>query len=415
MEQKRYVTAIDLGSYKIRTVVAEITSSSFHIVGVGQAPAHGLKKGTIVDLDDVSSQLKRSVEEASRMTGWPIDQAFIGLAGSHLELIETRGVVAISREDREIRQDDVERVIEAAKVIHLPEDRFIVDVIPRSFTVDGLSGISDPRGMVGVRLEMEGRIVTASKAVLHNLLRVLDRSEINPLGMIMQVYAGGELLLTKDERKVGTIYIDMGSETTTVTLFQDDDLKRHIVLPFGGGYVTHDIANGLGITAEHAEKLKLLYGVARLQDASNDLVFEYTPIGRDQSETITQRDLAYIIEPRMDEMLRLVRKTLETEQLIDLPGGVVWTGGGSAIPGFIALAKDIVDPTSRVLYPDYIGVRDPSFSAVIGMIRYALPYLSLTSEYPAEGRKKSVRGRAKDKTSDDTFLGKVKRWFHEFI
>lgn len=415
MEQKRYVTAIDLGSYKIRTVVAEMTSSGFHIVGVGQAPSHGLKKGAIVDLDDVSSQLKRSVEEASRMTGWPIDQAFIGLAGSHLELIETRGVVAISREDREIRHDDVERVIEAAKVIHLPEDRIIVDVIPRSFTVDGLSGITDPRGMVGVRLEMEGRLVTASKAVLHNLLRVLDRSEINPLGMVMQVYAGGELLLTKDERKVGTVYIDMGSETTTVTLFQHDDLKRHIVLPFGGGYVTHDIANGLGITVEHAEKLKLLYGVARLQDASNDLVFEYTPIGRDKSESISQRDLAFIIEPRMDEMLQLVRKTLETERLIDLPGGVVWTGGGSAIPGFVALAKDIVEPTSRVLYPDYIGVRDPSFSAVIGIIRYALPYLPLTPDYPAEGRKKNVRVRAKDKTSDDSFLGKVKRWFHEFI
>ncbi|QZA33955.1 cell division protein FtsA [Hydrogenibacillus sp. N12] len=410
MKDGLYIAALDLGSHTIRLVVAEWTKSAYHIVGVGTAPAVGIKKGTVVDIEAVEQGIRAAADRAARMIDRPITAAVVGVGGPSVAVVETTGVVAVGRDDREIRQDDVDRVIEAAKIVHLPPDRVIVDVVPTAYAVDGLSGVRDPRGMLGMRLEVRGRLVSAAKTAIHNTLRALDRAEVEPLALVLPAFGAGWAYLDPDARRAGAVWIDMGAETTTVAVWQDGELHDLVVLPFGGAYLTRDIAHGLATSEDVAEGLKLKYGTSTVQEAADGVTFKVTPIGKSAATVVSQVELAEIIEPRLVEMLALIREALEERDAAAVPAGVAWSGGTVALPGFLTVAREIVHPESRLAVPDQIGVREPGYAASIGMIEYAVR-LGLLEADPQAPRRRAGGGGSREAG----FLAKVKSWLSELI
>ncbi|WP_028986873.1 cell division protein FtsA [Thermicanus aegyptius] len=418
MSTQDFIVSLDIGTSKVRALVAEIHPHTLHIVGVGQSVSEGMKKGSIVDIDATVKAIKEAVSEAERMIGIEIHDVFVGLTGSHIQLQPAQGVVAVSGEDREIRQQDVDRVVDAAKVMNIPPERVIVDVVPKEFSVDGLSGIHDPRGMIGVRLEMEGTLITCAKTPLHNLIRCIERADLEMVGLLLQPMAAAELVLSKDERNVGCALIDMGAGTTTITIYQQGDLVAHSLLPFGGDYITSDIATGLYTTTEMAEKIKIKYGCALIEQSSDQEFFNVPRIASDVEKQFSQYDLANIIEPRLSEMLYLTRKEIERLGYPKLPGGYVFTGGVSAMPGFLTLAKEFFDQSARIAYPDFIGVRDPSYTAGVGLLQYAQRYVTRRTTSPSKETSHHPASPAKKKKkigSQTGVLEKVRSWFSEFI
>lgn len=418
MSSQEYIVSLDIGTSKVRAFVAEVHPHALHIVGVGQAVSEGIKKGSIVDIDATVKAIREAVSEAERMIGIEIHEVFVGLSGNHIELLPTQGVVAVSSEDREIRQQDVDRVVDAAKVINIPPERVIVDVVPREFSVDGLAGIQDPRGMIGVRLEMKGMLITCSKTPLHNLIRCIERAELEVAGLFLQPMAEAELVLSKDEKNLGCALIDMGAGTTEIAIYRQGELVAHSQLPFGGDYITSDIATGLYTTTEMAEKIKIKYGCAVIEQSSDQETFDVVRIASEVTKQYSQYDLANIIEPRLSEMLYLTRKEIERLGYGSLPGGYVFTGGVSLMPGFLSLAKEFFDQSARIAFPDYIGVRDPSYTAGVGILHYARYFLSRTSSTPVKEKsphQKSALSVKKKGSSHTGVLEKVKNWLSEFI
>lgn len=420
MTNQEFIVSLDIGTSKVRAFVAEIHPHTLHIVGVGQAASEGIKKGSIIDIDATVKAIREAVSEAERMIGIEMHEVYVGLTGNHIELLPAQGVVAVSSEDREIRQQDVSRVIEAAKVMNIPPERVIVDVVPQEFAVDGLSGIHDPRGMIGVRLEMKGTLITCAKTPLHNLLRSIERAELEVAGLILQPMAEAELVLTKDEKNIGCALIDMGAGTTTIVVYQNGELAAHAHLPFGGDYITNDIATGLYTTVEMAEKIKLKYGCAVIEQSSDQETFDVQRIASEVTKQYTQYDLANIIEPRLSEMLYLTRKEIERLGYPNLPGGYIFTGGVSLLPGFLSLAKEFFDQSARIAYPDYIGVRDPSYTGGVGLLQYAQRFVDRSDPSPVKSKTThhtaAAPAKRKKKSHDEPgVFEKVKNWFSEFI
>lgn len=417
MNSQDFIASLDIGTSKVRVIIGEINHHSFNIVGVGMASSDGIKKGAIVDIDATVRAIREAVEEAERMVGITISQLFVGLSGNHIQLLSTQGVVAVSSEDREIRQEDIERVIEAAKVVAIPPERVIVDVVPSEFIVDGLREISDPKGMIGVRLEMEGTLVTSSKTIIHNITRCIERAGLELLGLILQPLAEADLVLSRDERKLGTALIDIGAGTSTIAVFNGGELVAHSVLPIGGDNITNDIAYVLYSTTDMAEKLKIKYGCALIDDSSDEEVFDVPRVGSDITKKYSQFDLANIIEPRLMEILYLIKKEIERLGYKKLSGGYVFTGGVCSMPGFGTLAKELFDNSVRIALPDYLGVRDPSFTAGVGVLQYANKYMSYRpTPSPREKVSQGQAPKMKKKTATEPgTIEKIRNWFSEFI
>lgn len=417
MNTQDMIVSLDIGTSKVRVIVGELNNHSFNIVGVGIAKSEGIKKGAIVDIDATVQSIRAAVEEAERMVGISIRDVYVGLSGNHIQLQPTKGVVAVSSEDREIRQEDVDRVREAAKVVNIPPERLIIDVVPKEFIVDGLTDIQDPRGMIGVRLEMEGTLITGSKTILHNLLRCIERAELEAQGLFLQPMAEAELVLSKDERNLGTALIDIGAGTSTIAIFSYGELVAHNVLPMGGENITNDIAIGLYTSTDVAEKLKIKYGCALIDESSDEELFDVPRIGSDMAKKYSQYDLANIIEPRVTEILYLIKKEIERMGYPKLSGGYVFTGGVCSMPGFSTLAKELFDHSVRIALPDYIGVRDPSFTAGVGVLYYASKFE--TRNPSSSHREKVPHGQApkkKNATSQQSgVFERVRNWLSEFI
>jgi cell division protein FtsA len=418
LNSQDFIVSLDIGTSKVRVIIGELNNHSFNIVGVGIAQSDGIKKGSIVDIDATVKSIKEAVAEAERMVGINISGVYVGLSGNHIQLLPTQGVVAVSSEDREIRQEDVDRVIDAAKVVAIPPERVIVDVVPREFVVDGLKEIKDPRGMIGVRLEMEGTLVTGSKTVLHNIIRCIERAEIELKGLFLQPMAEAELVLSKDERQLGTALVDIGAGTSTIAIFSNGDLVAHSVLPIGGDNITNDIAYVFYTSTDMAEKIKMKYGCALIDDSSDEEVFDVPRIGSDVTKKYSQLDLANVIEPRAAEILYLIKKEVERLGYGKLSGGYVLTGGACSMPGFHTLAKELFDHSVRIAFPDYIGVRDPSYTAGVGILHYVSKYsyykpATITKEKAVQGQ--APKSSKKKAATQSGAFEKLRNWFSEFI
>ncbi|WP_134700278.1 cell division protein FtsA [Ammoniphilus sp. YIM 78166] len=423
MNNNDLLVSLDIGTSKVRVIIGEVHNGSINIIGVGTAESQGIKKGAIVDIDQTVLAIREALDQAERMVDVSIRDVYVGISGNHIELIISHGVVAVSSENREIGDEDIRRVTDAAKVIAIPPEKEIIDVVPIEYTIDGLSGVNDPHGMIGIRLEMEGTIITGSKTIIHNLYRCVEKAGLNIAGFYLQSLAASDVALSKDEKNLGVVLVDMGAGSTTIAIFEQGTLAGVSTIPIGGDYITSDIAYALRTSTEEAKRLQVKYGSAMIDHASPNEKFKVKRIGSNTDLECTQLDLAHVIEPRVAEIIGLVQdEVVKLGYSGEIPAGYVLTGGVAGMPGAVELAREELQVPVRVAMPDYIGVRDPSYTIGVGLIKYASKHSVIRQPMTMEKEKVPAQVKAikkptnpKDKDKDNGVIDKVKNWFSEFI
>lgn len=348
-----------------------MSDDQLHVIGVGHVKSTGIRKGAIVDIDATVQSIKKAVDQAERMTGIKIDEVILGVPANQTVLQSVKGVVAVNGENREITDDDLARVIDSAQVMSIPPERELVNLIPKQFIVDNLDEIKDPRGMIGIRLEMDATMITTSKTLVHNVLRCVERAGLQIREIYLQPLAAGIFALTEDEKNQGTAYIDLGGGSTTIAVFQDGLLTNTAVIPVGGDHITKDLSIVLKTPTEQAEKIKKQYGHAFYDDASDEQLFEVPVVGTDSTDQYSQRYISEIIGVRLEELFELILDELARMGIQDLPGGIVISGGVAQLEGLAQLARQMMLTRVRIYTPDYIGVREPAFTTSVGLIRHA--------------------------------------------
>ena len=371
MNQTELYVSLDIGSSSIKVLIGEMTNGSLNVIGVGNVKSNGIRKGAIVDIDATVQSIKKAIDQAERMIGMSINEVVLGIPANQAMLQHVKGVVAVNSENREITDDDLDRVMESAQVMSIPPEREMVNLVPKQFIVDHLDEIKDPRGMIGIRLEMDGTMMTTSKTILHNVLRCVERAGLQIREIYLQPLATGHFALSEDEKNHGTAFIDIGGGSTTIAVFQDGHLTHTSVLPVGGDHLTKDLSIILKTPTEQAEKIKHQYGHAFYDDASDDELFEVPVIGAEMKEQYSQRYISEIIGVRLEELFELVLEEFYRMGLQDLPGGVVITGGVAKLEGLLQLSRHILQTRVRLYTPEYIGVREPGYATAVGLIRYA--------------------------------------------
>jgi cell division protein FtsA len=369
---------LDIGTTKISCIVADMNGSNeLRVVGVGNAPSEGLRRGVVVDLEKTVASIQRAVEEAERMAGVPVRGATAGIAGDHIRSINSRGVIAVSRKDNEIGGIDVTRVVEAAKAIAIPMDREIIHVIPQEFIVDDQEGIKDPIGMSGVRLEAEVHIITGAVTSAKNICRAIQRAGLKVNDLVLQPLASSVAVLGRDERELGVVLLDIGGGTTDVAVFFDGSIRHTAIIPFGGSNVTNDIAIGLRTPIDKAESIKIQHGCALAPLVPPEDTVTVSGVGGRVDREISRHVLASMIEPRMEEIFTLANKEVKKNHFAELlGGGVVLTGGTSLMPGVVELAEQVFEMPVRLGVPQGVGglaanVADPRYSTGVGLVLHA--------------------------------------------
>lgn len=345
MTEGNILAALDIGTTKIVCLVAEIDDEErIYVIGHGQAAADGLRRGIVVNMEKTVASIRKAVEDAQMVSGTEIDRVTVGIAGEHIHSINSHGVVAVGRSDNEITYHDVKKAIDAARAIAIPVDRDIIHVIPQEYAVDEQSGIKDPVGMSGVRLEVEAHIVTASITTAKNIYRALERCNLGVDHMVLESLALADVLLTKNETETGIIVVDVGGDMTNLSVFYDSAIRYTGVVSLGSKNVTNDIAIGLRTSLDKAETLKISHGVSLASIVDPEEMINVTgAIGR-QDKEVSRNVLASIIEPRMEEIFSLVANEIKRAGIIDMPAaGIVITGGGALLPGTVELAEQIFD------------------------------------------------------------------------
>lgn len=406
MNNSEILVSLDIGTTKIKVIIGEVLNDSLNIIGVGTAKSLGMKKGAIVDIDQTVQSIRNAVEQAERMVGMQIERVIVGINGNHIRLQPCHGVVAVQSENREIDDEDVTRVISGAQVVSIPPEREIVDVIPQQFIVDGLEDITDPRGMIGVRLEMEGTLITCSKTVLHNTLKCVERAGLEVSDICLSPLAAGMIALSNDEKNMGVALIDIGGGSTTVSVFENDHLVGTSVIPLGGDNITKDLSIGLRTSTEEAEEIKHNYGHAFYDDAQEEEVFDVSIIGSNMRQTYNQKQISDMIEARLEEIFAFAEREIYRMGYQELPGGHVLTGGTLAIPGSLDLAQSLFYSNVRIAIPDYIGVREPLYTTGVGILQFAYRNAKIQGKqlYPAmsdmEQETKPIRSTKQSKVKE---------------
>ena len=425
LNNSEVLVSLDIGTANVKVIIGEVLNDSLNIIGVGTAKSNGMKKGAIVDIDQTVHSIRTAVEQAERMVGMQIDRVVVGINGNHIQLQPCHGVVAVQSVNREISDEDITRVIEGAQVVSIPPEREIIDVIPKQFIVDGLDEITDPRGMIGVRLEMEGTIITCSKTVLHNILKCVERANLQISDICLQPLAAGTIALSKDERSLGIALIDVGGGCTTVSVFENEHLAATSVVPLGGDNITKDLSIGLRTSTEEAEDIKVNYGHAFYDDANEDEEFEVSVIGSNTKKKYNQLEISDMIEARLEEIFAFAERELRKMGYSNLPGGYVLTGGNMKMPGTLELAQDVFNANVRIAIPDYIGVREPQFTAGVGILQFAyynakiqgkelLPSVIANNEEQKPRRKAQQRStESEEKQKKESGIGNLFKWFFD--
>ena len=376
MASRDIIVGIDVGSTSVRTVIAQIfpEEEKPRIIGVGIAPSSGVRKGVIVDLEDATKSINDSVEQAERTAGVSVDRATISIGGSHIVSQSSKGVIAVGRADGEVTEDDIERVINAAQAISIPANKEIIHIIPKNYSLDDNKDIRDPLGMNGVRLEVDAMIVEGSTPFIKNLTKCVEQSGIEVSEFVLAPLAASKATLTKRQKELGVVLVDIGGGTTSVAVFEENDLLHTNILPIGGSHITNDIAIGLRTSIDVAEKVKLEYGNALPAEISKKEEINLAEIDANEEGIVSRYHVAEIIEARLEEIFMLVNKELKSigrEKL--LPAGVVLTGGTSKLPGAVDLAKNILSLPAQTGFPMQMGglidkVDDPTYVTVSGLV-----------------------------------------------
>ena len=400
MNKTRTVSAVDIGSTKVTALIAQASvdpatfETKISIVGAASSTSKGVKKGQIVDIESTVESTISAVEAAERMAGYNLDAAFISVGGAHLASQNSTGVVAVSDANGEINPEDVSRVMEAARAISLPTSREIIHVLPRDFVVDGEGGIKDPIGMSGVRLEVETHIITGSTAALKNLTKTVSEVGIDVHEIVFSGIASAESVLTETEKELGCLLIDIGGGTTSVNAFIDGSTCYTSTIPIGSRNVTNDLAIGLRVTLESAEKIKLALSGNKNKKETEDQI-DLTELGAEENKKVSKRTLVDgIIRPRLNEIFSMVRIDLERNGLINrIPSGAVVTGGGAMVVGVEESAKRTLSMPVRIGVPSGISglvddIMNPQYATAVGLILYGakkdIPHASVL---PSFGKK----------------------------
>ncbi|MFH1337192.1 MAG: cell division protein FtsA [Candidatus Zixiibacteriota bacterium] len=373
------IVGLDIGTTKVAAIIAEWDGAEKpKLIGIGTSPSQGLKRGVVINLEKTVESIASAVEDAEMVAGIKVDSVFAGIAGDHIRSINSHGVIAVSRSDREITSTDVEKVIEAAKTVALPMDREIIHVLPQEFTVDDQPGIKDPIGMVGVRLETEVHIVTGAVTAAQNIYRGVKKAGLEIEDLVLQPLASSYALLSPDEKELGVALIDLGGGTADFAIFFDGAIRHTGVVGMGGKNVTNDLAIGLRTPVDQAEEIKKVYGSAMTSLVDSDEMIEVPAVGGGDPKQISRNVLAAIIEPRMEEILSLTLQEMKKSSYTDLLAtGVVLTGGGSLLEGVVQLAEKIFDMPVRVGKPQGLdglegNASSPVYATGIGLILYGL-------------------------------------------
>ncbi len=344
MNNEEIITGLDIGSSTIRMVVGQRSAEQkLNIIAAAEVPAEGISKGTVVSIEDAVASINKCLEKTEKIAGNNIETAWVGISGSHIISQESRGVVAISRSDGEITEDDVERAIEAARTVATPSNYEILHVIPRSFTIDGQTNIKDPVGMNGIRLEVDTQIIQGLTSQIKNLTKCVYRTGIDIEDLVLSILASSEAVLTNRQKDLGVVLVNIGASTTSVIVFEEGDVLHTAVLPIGSDHVTADLAIGLRASIDTAETVKINYGTALSKDVLKkdeiNLFDIDTTVSEDDS-IVSRKYIAEIIEARVEEIFEKVDSELKkVDRSGSLPAGVVLIGGGVKLPGIVEVCK----------------------------------------------------------------------------
>lgn len=366
---------LDIGTTSIKVIAAEITSGQLSVIGVGSQRAEGMSRGVIVDIDKTAATIRAAAQQAADKTGITIHDVLVGVPASMLQIEQVSGMIAVGDTSKEITADDVRKVASTALTRNLPPEREVLSLIPDEFVVDGFDGINDPRGMIGVRIEMHGLLFTVPKTVLHNLRRAVEKAGLNVAMFIAAPLALGDYILSDGEKDFGTVVIDLGGGQSTAAVIHDRKLKFTTTDLEGGEYITKDISVVLNTNFSDAERLKREYGTADTLSASEEQTFPVTVVGKSNPVTISEKYLAEIIEARLTQTLTRLNDALVAAHALDLPGGIVITGGNAALPGVSALADDIFGRQVKLYVPSEVGLRHPAFTQALGLV-YTAAHMS---------------------------------------
>ena len=370
MARDGFFTGLDIGTSSIKVLVAEHVNNELNVIGVSNAKSAGVKDGIIVDIEAAASAIKSAISQAEEKAGISITFVNVGLPANLLQIEPTQGMIPVTSETKEITDADVENVVRSALTKSMTPDREVITFIPEEFIVDGFQGIRDPRGMMGIRLEMRGLLYTGPRTILHNLRKTVERAGVQVENIIISPLAMTKSVLNEGEREFGATVIDMGGGQTTVASVRNQELQFTNIYQEGGEYVTKDISKVLKTSKKLAESLKFNYGEVYVPAASNE-TFQVEVIGEVEPVEVTERYLAEIISARVKHIFEQAKQDLERRHLLDLPGGIVIIGGGAILPGVVELAQEVFGVPVKLYVPNQIGIRNPAFAHVISLSEYA--------------------------------------------
>lgn len=372
------ITGLDIGSTAVRVAVGQHTvdrdgHASLQIVGAVEVPSEGVQKGIVVSIEETVSSISNALEQVERMTGFPIDHVWVGINGSHIVAQESRGVIAVAKSDGEITDEDIERSVHAARTVASPLNYDVLHVLPKHYSVDGQTGIKDPVGMTGIRLEVHTQMVYGLTSHINNLTKAVYRSGIDIDDVVLSIVASGEAVTTMRQRDIGVGVVNIGGSTTSILVYEGGDIVHTKVLPIGSAHITNDLAIGLKTAIDTAEHIKIHHGTCLFKMFRKKDIVQVTDSYGEVHE-FSRQYIAQIIHARMSEILEKVNEELASVQLQGLlPAGIMFTGGGSKIDGLVDLSKDVLGLPSALGFPiDVQGIHehvvDLSFSTAIGLV-----------------------------------------------
>ncbi|WP_019769640.1 cell division protein FtsA, partial [Streptococcus sobrinus] len=370
MARNGFFTGLDIGTSSIKVLVAEWVDGQMNVIGVSNVPSSGVKDGIIVDIEAAANAIKDGVDQAEEKAGISIDKVNVGLPANLLQIEPTQGMIPVITESKEIKDEDIERVVQSALTKSITPEREVISLVPEEFIVDGFQGIRDPRGMMGVRLEMRGLIYTGPSTILHNLRTTVERAGIQVETIIITPLSLAKSVLNEGEREFGATVIDMGGGQTTVASMRAQELQYTNIYPEGGEFVTKDISKVLQTSIQTAEALKFNFGTANLAEASDKETAQVECVGSDEPVDVSERYLSEIITARVRHIFDRVKQDLERGRLLDLPGGIVLVGGAAMLPGVVELAQEIFGTQVKLYIPNQVGIRNPMFANVISLVEY---------------------------------------------
>ncbi|MEW6326070.1 MAG: cell division protein FtsA [Thermodesulfobacteriota bacterium] len=406
-DQGDIIVGLDIGTTKICAVVGELNKDTIKIVGVGSHPSIGLRKGVVVNIESTVNSIQKAIEEAELMAGCEIKSVYAGIAGSHIKGFNSHGVIAIK--GREVGQNDIDRVIDAARAVAIPLDREVIHILPQEYIVDDQDGILDPLGMTGVRLEAKVHIITGAVTSAHNIIKCCNRAGLDVCDIVLESLASAEAVLSNEEKDLGVALIDFGGGTTDLAVFTGGSIRHTSVLGLGGNNLTNDIAVGLRTPMAEAEKIKVKHGCCLNTMIQKDQTIEVPSVGGRKPRIVSRYILSEILEPRVEEVFSLIDQEIIRSGFKELvAAGLIITGGSALLEGIPEMAEQVFNLPTRVGYPKGVTglvdvINSPMYATAVGLLIYGL------------NNEPERKFRIRDEHIFNRVTNRMKKWFKDRI